>query len=117
MCPDSHIILWLSLWPMGTTVLFELIAHRHESGSLLITTNHPFSDWDRIFSDSVMTVVAIDRLVHHAQILALDGQSYRKSQFLAYLNEAPQPPSAQPDKVIDVQQFQNLILKLTLPPL
>jgi len=85
---------------METAVLFELIAHRYESGSLLITSNHPFSDWDRIFPDSVMTVAAIDRLVHHAQILALDGDSYRKTQSLALLNEAPQPPSAQPDKVV-----------------
>jgi len=85
---------------METAVLFELIAHRYESGSLLITSNHPFSDWDRIFPDSVMTVAAIDRLVHHAQILALDGDSFRKTQSLALLNEAPQPPSAQPDKVV-----------------
>jgi len=77
---------------MGAAVLFELIAHRHESGSLLITTNHPFSDWDRIFSDSVMTVAAIDRLVHHAQILALDGDSFRKTQSLAHLKEAPPTP-------------------------
>jgi DNA replication protein DnaC len=68
---------------METAVLFELIAHRYESGSLLITSNHPFSDWDRIFPDTMMTVAAIDRLIHHAQILSIGGESYRKGQSLA----------------------------------
>jgi DNA replication protein DnaC len=85
---------------METAVLFELIAHRYESGSLLITSNHPFSDWDRIFPDTMMTVASIDRLVHHAQILALDGDSYRRTQSLARLTEAPPSPSSQPAKVV-----------------
>jgi len=61
-----------------TSVLFELIAHRYESGSVLITSNHPFSAWDSIFADDMMAVAAIDRLVHHADILELTGESYRK---------------------------------------
>ena len=61
-----------------TQVLFELIAHRYESGSLIITSNQPFSAWDQIFEDNMMTVAAIDRLVHHATILEIDAESYRK---------------------------------------
>jgi len=61
-----------------TSVLFELIAHRYEAASLLITSNQPFSAWDSIFPDDMMAVAAIDRLVHHAQILELTGESYRK---------------------------------------
>lgn len=61
-----------------TQVLFELIAHRYETGSLIITSNQPFSAWDQIFDDNMMTVAAIDRLVHHAQILQVEGESYRK---------------------------------------
>lgn len=61
-----------------TQVLFELIAHRYETGSLIITSNQPFSDWDQIFDDNMMTVAAIDRLVHHATILEVQGESYRK---------------------------------------
>jgi len=63
-------------------VLFELIAHRYETGSLIITSNHPFSQWDKIFEDNMMTVAAIDRVVHHAQILEIDAESYRKKQSL-----------------------------------
>jgi DNA replication protein DnaC len=61
-----------------TSVLFELIAHRYERKSLLITANQPFSQWDTIFADSMMTVAAVDRLVHHALIIDIQAQSYRK---------------------------------------
>lgn len=61
-----------------TSVLFELIAHRYELKSLLITANHPFSAWDEIFSDPTMTVAAVDRLVHHAVILEIQAESFRQ---------------------------------------
>ncbi len=61
-----------------TSVLFELIAYRYERKSLLITANQPFSQWDSIFSDSMMTVAAVDRLVHHAVIIEIKSDSYRR---------------------------------------
>ena len=61
-----------------TQVLFEVIAHRYESGSLVITANQTFSEWDEIFPDNMMSVAAVDRLVHHATIIKLEGDSYRK---------------------------------------
>ena len=61
-------------------VLFELIAHRYEHGSIIITTNQAFSEWDSIFGDNMMTVAAIDRLIHHADIFKIEGESYRKKQ-------------------------------------
>ena len=61
-----------------TQVLFEFIAHRYESGSLIITSNQPFSHWDQIFPDTLMTVAAIDRIIHHATIVEIDGESYRR---------------------------------------
>jgi DNA replication protein DnaC len=53
--------------------LFELIAHRYERYSLIITSNQAFEDWDQLFDDTVMTVAAIDRLVHHATIIQCQG--------------------------------------------
>jgi len=49
---------------------------------MIITTNHPFSDWDQIIADSIMTVAAIDRLVHHAMIIEIEAKavSFRKKQ-------------------------------------
>lgn len=61
-----------------TSVLFELIADRYESNSLIITSNQPFGEWDQIFPDNVMAVAAIDRLVHHATIINIEEQSFRK---------------------------------------
>ena len=61
-----------------TQVLFEFIAYRYESGSLIVTSNQPFSQWDQIFPDSLMTVAAIDRIIHHATIIEIDAESFRR---------------------------------------
>ena len=63
---------------LETSVLFELIAHRYESGSMIITSNQGFSDWDKIFPDNMVAVAAIDRIIHHSTIITLNGESYRK---------------------------------------
>jgi len=76
--------------------LFELIAHRYERTSLIITSNQPFADWDRIFPDQSMTVAAIDRLVHHASIIEVSSDSYRRKQALDRLAATPAPPAAPP---------------------
>ena len=66
-----------------TSVLFELIAHRYERHSIAITANQPFSAWDQVFPDPAMTVAAIDRMVHHATIIEMNGESYRKRSAIA----------------------------------
>ena len=63
-----------------TSVLFELIAHRYENTSMIITANQPFSEWNGIFPDDMMTVAAVDRIVHHSNIIKIDDKSYRRSQ-------------------------------------
>lgn len=63
-----------------TDVLFLLLAERYEQRSVVITSNLAFSNWERIFKDPITTVAAIDRLVHHATILELNGESYRKAE-------------------------------------
>src|SRR5207249_12129062 len=90
--PDKYAVLilddigYVKKSELETNVLFELIAHRYESGSLIITSNQPFSEWDSIFSDTMMTVAAIDRLVHHAQIIEIQAESYRKRQSIRRKN-------------------------------
>jgi DNA replication protein DnaC len=61
-------------------VLFTLLAERYERGSVMITSNLPFSKWESIFKDPMTTAAAIDRLVHHSVILELNIQSYRLEQ-------------------------------------
>lgn len=58
-------------------VLFTFLAERYERRSVIITSNLVFSQWDRIFKDAMTTACAIDRVVHHAVILELTGDSYR----------------------------------------
>jgi len=61
-------------------VLFSLLADRYERGSVLLTSNLPFSKWEVIFKDPMTTAAAIDRLVHHSVILELNLTSYRLEQ-------------------------------------
>ncbi len=58
-------------------VLFTLLSHRYERGSVMVTANLPFSEWEIIFKDPMTTAAAIDRLVHHSVILELNISSYR----------------------------------------
>ena len=58
-------------------VLFTLLADRYERGSVMLTSNLPFSKWEQIFKDPMTTAAAIDRLVHHSIILELNVPSYR----------------------------------------
>lgn len=61
-------------------VLFTLISECYERTSLLVTSNLPFSKWDKIFKDQMMTVAAVDRLIHHSVILEMNVSSYRIEQ-------------------------------------
>jgi len=71
-------ITYVSKDQAETSVLFELIASRYERRSLLIMANQPFGEWRRIFPDQAMTLAAVDRLVHHATILEMNVESYRR---------------------------------------
>ena len=61
-------------------VLFTLLAERYERGSVMITSNLPFSKWEKIFKDPMTTAAAIDRVVHHSVILELNIPSYRMEE-------------------------------------
>ncbi len=61
-------------------VLFTLLAERYERGSVVVTSNLAFSQWEQIFKDPMTTAAAIDRLVHHAVIIELNIASYRAEQ-------------------------------------
>ena len=63
--------------PQAANLMFMLVSRRYERASLIITSNKPFSAWGEIFGDDATAVAMIDRLVHHAEILSLKGDSYR----------------------------------------
>ncbi len=61
-------------------VLFTLLAERYERGSVLVSSNLPFSKWEQIFKDPMTTAATIDRLIHHSVIIELNIPSYRLEQ-------------------------------------
>jgi DNA replication protein DnaC len=86
-------IAYVSKDQAETSVLFELIATRYERRSLLITANQPFGEWGKIFPDQAMTLAAIDRLVHHATILEMNVESYRRKAALDRKRSRGRPPT------------------------
>ena len=66
----------------GAELLFQVLAERHEKGSVIITTNLGFADWTQIFGDPVMTAALLDRLTHKAQIIPCSWDSYRLQESL-----------------------------------
>ena len=68
---------YLPFDPAAASLFFQLIASRYETGSLIVTSNLPFSRWGETLGDDVVAAATIDRLVHHAHVIALDGDSYR----------------------------------------
>ena len=66
----------------GAELLFQVLAQRHEKGSVMITTNLGFADWTQVFGDQTMTAALLDRLTHKARIINCSWQSYRLKQSL-----------------------------------
>ena len=81
-----------------TSVIFELISARYERRSMLITANQPFEEWTKLFPDKTTTVAAVDRLIHHASILEMNTESYRKKSALARLKATAKKPPARSEK-------------------
>ncbi len=63
--------------PEAANLFFQLVSSRYERASLIVTSNKPFGRWGETFGDDVVAAAMIDRLVHHADVIALKGDSYR----------------------------------------
>jgi len=71
---------YLPLAPGGANLFFQLVNARYERGAMILTSNCGFSEWGEIFGDLVVAGALLDRLLHHAIVLQIDGQSYRLRQ-------------------------------------
>lgn len=77
---DLIIIDELGYIPFGQSeadLLFQFVSDRYEKGSLLITSNLVFSEWDKVFKDPLTTSAAVDRIIHHSKIIEFKGDSFR----------------------------------------
>jgi DNA replication protein DnaC len=93
LAPDLLIIDDFGLSPLTPTQaedFYEIVAERHLQSSIIITSNRPPQDWVPLFPDPVMANSALDRLVHHAHHLVMEGESYRKK--LSPKSSNPSPP-------------------------
>ena len=79
--------------PEAANLFFQLVSSRYERASLIVTSNKPFGRWGEVFGDDVVAAAMIDRLVHHAEVISLKGDSYRlKDRDLGRV-----PPTGQTD--------------------
>lgn len=77
---------YLPLDEKGAKLFFSVFSDRYERGSILVTSNLPFENWETIFQDASMTVALLDRLTHHCQIIPMNGDSYRVKESLKNRN-------------------------------
>lgn len=69
---------YLPIDKVGADLLFQIVSHRYESGSMILTTNQPFKNWAKVFNnDSTLAAALLDRILHHAQVVTIQGKSYR----------------------------------------
>ena len=90
LCIDE--IGYLSYDARAADLLFQVVSRRYERKSLVLTKNLPFSDWPTIFPNAATATALIDRLVHHAEILAIEGDGYRRRVAEAK-RKSPRSPS------------------------
>jgi DNA replication protein DnaC len=68
---------YLSYGNRHADLLFELVSRRYETKSTVVTTNRPFAEWHEVFPNAACVVSLVDRLIHNAEIIAIEGESYR----------------------------------------
>jgi DNA replication protein DnaC len=95
---------YLPVVPGGGNLFFQLVNARYEKGSMILTSNRGFAEWGDVFGDPVVATALLDRLLHHAVVIQIEGSSYRLRQHADLVPErlrsrAPiTPPAAQPPR-------------------
>lgn len=78
--PDLLILDELGYRSMAESTVedfFEIVSRRYEKGSIIITSNRPLVEWDKVFVDKTLTTAVVDRILHHSQLIEIKGESYR----------------------------------------
>jgi DNA replication protein DnaC len=68
---------YLPITPGGANLFFQLVNHRYEKGAMILTSNRGFAEWGEVFGDPVVATALLDRLLHHAVVIQIEGASYR----------------------------------------
>lgn len=89
---------YLPIQKSGANLFFQLINARYERGAIILTSNRGFSEWGEVFGDNVVAAALLDRLLHHAIVLEIAGNSYRLRQHARLVPESLRlPPISTPD--------------------
>ncbi len=71
---------YLPVTPGGGNLFFQLVNARYEKGAMILTSNRGFAEWGEVFGDPVVATALLDRLLHHAVVVQIEGSSYRMRQ-------------------------------------
>ena len=71
---------YLPVTPGGGNLFFQLVNARYERGAMILTSNRGFAEWGEVFGDTVVATALLDRLLHHAVVIQIEGSSYRLRQ-------------------------------------
>ena len=104
LCRTSLLIVeYLPVIPGGGNLFFQLVNARYEKGAMILTSNRGFAEWGEVFGDPVVATALLDRLLHHAVVIQIEGSSYRLRQHADLMPEHVRskalinaPMSAQP---------------------
>ena len=98
LCRSQLLIIdeigYLTVGSTAGNLFFQLVNARYERGAMILTSNRGFSEWDQVFGDPVVATALLDRLLHHAVVVQIEGSSYRMRQHAALLPQAPRPNPA-----------------------
>jgi len=78
-------------------LLFEIINRRYEQNATIVTTNRPFGEWNEVFPNASCVVSLVDRLIHHSQIIIIEGDSYRMKEAQEQATKRKRKPSKKAD--------------------
>ena len=96
LCRSSLLIIdeigYLSVGAGAGNLFFQLVNARYERGAMILTSNRGFAEWGKVFGDPVVATALLDRLLHHAVVVHIEGASYRLRQHADLVPDSLRPP-------------------------
>src|SRR6201746_2292240 len=96
LCRSSLLIIdeigYLSVGAGAGNLFFQLVNPAYERGAMILTSNRGFAEWGKVFGDPVVATALLDRLLHHAVVVHIEGASYRLRQHADLVPEGLRPP-------------------------
>lgn len=95
---------YLPVVPGGGNLFFQLVNARYEKGAMILTSNRGFAEWGEVFGDQVVATALLDRLLHHAVVIQIEGSSYRMRQHADLVPETVRPRTIANPQVVPKQR-------------